>query len=275
MRGSLPGTSIDQENNRPVGSSLPKRADIDNEEALLLPRTDICPVCGASAKSSIVKNGKAIMNKMDPDLFIRHKNIDTIKYRVIGCPACGYATMDADFAQPLAKKELNSIKTTSADIKPVALSHNLVRSYDEAFKLYRTALSCSLIKGGKSSERGSIALHTAWLIRSLRDRDDSELFFENDHSFKHLCTEETEAKYLKYALQYLALSAKTEKYPIRGMEITTFEYLLSYLYYKTGKKREAYGYIVKVLHNQTTGNRIRSLAENLQELIREQKSARL
>ncbi len=268
MRGSLPGTRIDQNNNGSVGSPLSKQANIDNEAELLLPRTDICPVCGASARSSVIKNGKAIMNKMDGDLFIRHKNIDTIKYRVIGCPTCGYAAMDVDFSRPLTKKELNSIKTASADIPPVALSHALVRSYDEAFKLYRAALSYSLIKGGKSSERGSTALHTAWLVRALRQRDDSELIFENDLSFKRLCTEETEEKYLKYALQYLVLAEKTEKYPIRGMEAATFDYLLSFLCYKTGKKREAYGYIVKVLHNQSAGSRIKSLAENLQELIK-------
>ncbi len=271
MRGSLPGKDVDQNNNENTVRTPSKQTKVNDEENILLKRTDICPVCGAAVSSSGVKSDRAIMSKIDTDLFIRYKNIDLIKYRIIGCPECGYAAMDTDFPE-LTKKQLNSIKASPTAIPVVQRSHPTVISYEEAFRLYRAALSYSLIKGGTNSERGSIALHTAWLIRSLRERDDSELYFESDRPFKCLCTEETEKKYLKYALQYLMLAGKTEAFPICGMDAAPYNYLLSSLCYKTGKSREAYRYVIEALHDKSIGNKIRSLAEDLKDLLKQNSS---
>ncbi|MBQ9607672.1 MAG: DUF2225 domain-containing protein, partial [Lachnospiraceae bacterium] len=89
MRGELPGQTIS------TGGKLDLGFD---DEALLFDKEYRCPVCKKPFTMKRVRSDEAVSDGRDIDLRPRYKNIDVLKYRVIECPACGYAELDKFFS---------------------------------------------------------------------------------------------------------------------------------------------------------------------------------
>ncbi len=286
MRGILPGSAPDDQKAEKGGilpGSVPQKAvpkgaapvpdrareeepagrsrNNPSESELLLDRKYSCPVCGSHFTAPAVKAGKAMLEKRDMDLCNRYKNIDPLKYRVVECPGCGYAALDNDF-EHISKRETASLRDQlNARSQQMPLSG--VRTYEEAFRLYRAALRIALMKGGKKSERAGIALHTAWLLRTRRDSP------EGAESGKDYAGEEQ--NYLKYALQHFLMARTEESYPIRNMNEAGLDYLLAALSYETGEKKEAEKFTSWVLQNRECSRGIRIMAEDLWDLLHQER----
>lgn len=265
MRGMLPGKTVNaQEAGLKKGKPAAKKAAPEAEEAeLLFDKTYICPVCEREFTSKTVRSGKAFPDRMDIDLRSRYKNIEPIKYRVVGCIRCHYAALDVDFSSPL-KREADAFRDSSSEISLDANCLEGVRSFRDALLLLRAALSISLIKGSKNSERAGIALQTAWLLRSMGEQQVKTEPEETKPEEKNAVSfAEMERKYLRYALQYFVKARQLEDFPIRGMDEGTFDYLLAALCYETGQPREAHGYVTKALRNREMNRKLRRMAEDL------------
>ncbi|MCR5106545.1 MAG: DUF2225 domain-containing protein [Lachnospiraceae bacterium] len=250
MRTKLPGEP---------GVKNAGRTDEKTAEAeVLMDKKYQCPICRTDFSSKGLKQGKAVNAGVDIDLFVRYKNIDAVKYRVISCPKCGYTAMDTDFMM-INKHEAVALKKQLILKAGDLYEANDFRSFEEALALYRSALRCSLIKQGKYSERANIALNTAWLLRKWREKG----------GIYNVQTEpENEKKYLNHALKNFKEAEKLESFPIRNMSPVTFSYLMAALCYETGSNKEAYAYLIKVLSDNQAEKRIRIMAEELKEKIR-------
>ncbi len=267
MRGNLPGNTVNDPGARKspqagetgaFGGILPQ----DREEDLLVEKKYKCPMCGKTVYHMAVKTKKPIPDGVDIDLHPRYKNIDPIKYHVVECNKCGYATLDNDF-EFIRNHEKKAVDG-ALKVSPMALLGEIVRTYDNAYRMYKSAYRISIIKGVSGSERGLISLYTAWLLRGWRE-ELSE--YENLPGSDEM-SEENEQKYLKYALLHFNEALSTEPFPIRGLDEGGFYYLLAALNYKLGARKDAIKCLSKTLYSTGTGTRIRVMAEDLREIIK-------
>ena len=173
--------------------------------------------------------------------------------------------MDSDFYRlmPREAKALHG-QLMAAERKGIVETYS-VRSYEDAFRLYRAALRCSMIKSGKKSERAGIALFTAFLLRAWREH-----FGEDAHArmIPESASKASENKYLGFALEYFTEARQSEDFPIRNMNESTLDYLIAALNYETGNEKEAMRYLSNVLRTRSSNSGIRRMAEDLRDLIR-------
>jgi uncharacterized protein (DUF2225 family) len=264
MRGELPGSP------KPIPGAGKKNSvgDDASELLLLLDKEHKCPVCNYKFKSKVMRSGKAQSDGMDLDLRPRFKNVDPIKYRVTECPVCGYADMESSFGK-LRPKEVAALKDKSTKWEPDAPKEEVMRDYPDAYRCYKSALRCCLIRSSKSSIRGYTALNAAWLLRGWRERleDDGRVVTDADEM-----SENEERKLIKYALRNLQEAELGEDFPICGMEETVFDYLMAALCYDQDRIDDAGRYVLRALQSRTISAVLRPKAEDLRDLIKEKRN---
>ena len=131
-----------------------------------------CPICDKDFKAKTVKVGKVKLAGTDLDLRPKYDQVDLIKYDVIMCPHCGYATLSRFFkfvTTPQAKHIRESI---SASFKPQEETKEIY-SYDDALERYQLTLVNAIVKQAKPSEKAYICLKTAWLLRGKAEHMDT------------------------------------------------------------------------------------------------------
>ena len=265
MRGQLPGSPPpSKDKNGEKG-----RNELD-ELDLLLDRNYVCPVCDNELKVKDIRPGKARPNGMDMDLRPRFMNIDVLKYRVIECPACGYADLSKTFTRVMEKERKVLLEKRIRYEQEKPSEEEYVREYADAYRYYKSALRCCLIRGAKSSKRGLTALYAAWLLRGWREklREDGFMVAPND-----VMGIDEERKLIKYALRNLKDADMGESYPINEMDEGTLQYLLAALCYMQDEINEAYGYVVKALFDRGLKPNIRPMAEDLRDDIKAKRRA--
>lgn len=72
-------------------------AHVVQEQDFLFDKSFTCPLCDREFKARTVKIGKAKLAGSDLDLRPRYEQIDLLKYDVIMCPSCGYASLSRFF----------------------------------------------------------------------------------------------------------------------------------------------------------------------------------
>ena len=171
-----------------------KRSSKRDTDYLLKKNVD-CPCCGIDFDALVVRAGKVTLKGHDDDLRPIYEELDPLKYDVLLCPICGYASLTKNFdttTQVQRKKISNYITPwfTGADFDGYSYS------YDTAILRYRMALLCDIIGDSKSSQRAYTCLKLAWLFRG-------KLEYENDNldlsQRKHL---EAAANNLNIDLEY-------------------------------------------------------------------------
>ena len=240
-------------------NAAPKTVKTETESDYVYGKEFTCPVCDTVFKYPVVKTAKSRLCKQDKDLRPVHKEIDIIKYDVIHCNVCGYASLSR-YHGPMAKPHKEMIKKSiSINYKPMKELGNTI-SYEEAFDRYKLALINAVCRQSKDSEKALICLKTAWLLRGMQENPDSITDTENFGPEKATAMEK---EYLKEALNGFVKARETEQPPIAGMNDVTLDYLLGVLCIN----EEQYENAVKLLHgiisSQTAGSAQKDKAREL------------
>ena len=266
MRGNLPGNTI----NEGPGPAATETVTISNTElSCLFDRKHVCPVCDREFTVKTVKSGTVRSDGMDVDMYQRVVNIDVVKYRVIECPHCGYADMDTTFDR-MMDRERKTLKGESLKWSLPDSPSDGEREYEEAFRMYRSAIRCDLIRGAKKGKRAYTALHAAWVLRGWRNMlTDMGTKVRSEDPM----SEEEENKLLRYALKNYKEAELTEDFPISGMDEPTFDYLMGALSYETGNITDSGKYVLKALQNKSLKAVIRIMAEDLRDTLRKERES--
>ena len=234
------------------------------EEAdFLLERTYTCPVCGNEFKSLSVKASKAKLVGSDIDLRPRYEQLDTLKYAIIMCPLCGYASMARSF-NDITEKQRKLVRGAISSNFHADPHDGPIYSYDEAIRQYQMALANSVVTKAKSSEKAYLCLTMAWVVRGRKESLD-----KNDPDYASSVKECTanEKELLNNALEGFCNARSTEDFPMCGMDQYTIDYIISALYYECGKFDPAMRLLSELIAKREVNPRIKDRARDLKDLI--------
>ncbi len=209
----------------------------------------ICPVCNNRFQAKAVKSSAYRRQKSDSDFFLRYASINPYFYEVWLCNVCGYAAMKQDFERIREyQKELVQKK-----IYPKWQGRRYPEVYDieVAIERYKLALLNSVIIEAKTSRKALNCLRIAWMYRLLQDDTNEQLF-------------------LKQALEGFNEAYISEDFPICSMDKFTVIYLIGDLNRRIGNFDEANLWFSKVITAPNAAQKIKDIARDQRELIREE-----
>lgn len=234
------------------------------ESAFLFDKAYKCPVCDYEFKEKVLKTGKNKMVSQDFDLRPRYSNVDGIKYGVIVCPFCGYASMSKSFLTittpqvHLVKEKICTSFTGLGDTKDTY-------SYDDAIARYKLALVNSVVKRGKISERAYLCLQIAWLLRGKRE---TGLADGSLNAQTAAAVEAEEKAMLAKACDGIKDSFSKESFPLAGvLDEHTSIYLVAALCFMGGEKDEALRWASRLITSRTANDRIKDRARKIKEMV--------
>ena len=223
---------------------------IDKEMELLYDRKIKCPVCEDTFLARSVKVSAPRMLKKDSDLFIRYSNINPYFYDVWICNICGYAAMKKDFPN-IKNYQIESIREK---ISPRWRGRIYPQVYDVdiAIERYKLSLLNYVAMNSKHSNKAMNCLKIAWMYRLKGD-------------------EKNETEFLKQALEGLEYAYLEEGFPIYGMDRYTTMYLIGELSRRVGDFSKAMQWFSKVITTPSVSPKLKDLARDQKDLIRESK----
>lgn len=235
----------DKEDNKK--KEFKEKAEI-KEEIFLYEKQVVCPVCDNNFSVNAVKTSGYKMIKKESDFYIKYDIINPYFYDVWICNVCGYASMKADFHK-LKKFEIESIQK---NITPKWHGRKYPAIYDIniAIERYKLSLLNYSIMGAKASKKAMNCLKLSWLYRELHDIKNEQIFRDQ-------------------ALIGLKDAYLNEDLPIYGMGRFTVLYLIGELNRLSGNYDEALRYLGDVIISQNADKKIKNLAIDQKELIKE------
>lgn len=235
-----------------------------NEKSMILDKRYTCPICDAQVRAKAVKSNTAKFVDTMPDLRPVHSNINVTKYDTVCCPNCGYAALTRYFDAVNPSQRALIKEKIQANYR--SHEETVCDAYTTEMAISRTkmALFCTVSKGGKESEIGSVCLKICWLYQDLADE-----IAEDDPD-----GETKRAAYLREAqnagmnaYEHLTKARMNENFPIAGMNETTLDYLLAYFAYKKGEYQTAMQLLSGVVSNRSTSPRLKDKSLELKDLI--------
>lgn len=241
-----------------------KKEEVPEEDSFLLDKAIRCAVCDQVFKTKMLKNGRVKRLEPDFDLRPRYEHIDTLKYRVISCPFCGYTAMNGYF-EHLSSMQMKMVKEqVCSNFKPSGSIDARILDYDEVIERYKLALFNTIVKKGKTSEKAYVCLNLAWVLRGkLETLDPKNPELEQQ---RKECKEQEEAFYAQ-AYEGFTKAVSTENYPICGMDECTMDYLLATMSYRYKKYDVASKCIARIQQSAAASKRIKDRAYELKEKI--------
>jgi len=218
------------------------------EEMFLYDKKVVCPVCENNFLANAVKTSGYRMKKRESDFYIKYDIINPYFYDVWICNVCGYASMKADFHK-LKKFEIESIQK---NITPKWQGRKYPAIYDIniAIERYKLSLLNYSIIGSKASKKAMNCLKISWLYRELGDIKNEQIFREQ--------------ALIGFKDAYL-----NEQLPIYNMDDFTIMYLIGELNRRSGNYNEALRYLGDVITSQSADRKIKDLAIDQRDLIKE------
>ena len=238
-------------------------APVMQEQDYLFDKAFKCPICDKDFKAKTVKVGKVKLAGTDLDLRPKYDQVDLIKYDVIMCPHCGYATLSRFFkfvTTPQAKHIRESI---SASFKPQEETKEIY-SYDDALERYQLTLVNAIVKQAKPSEKAYICLKTAWLLRGKAEHMDTAA---PDYEAQKKKMEEEENEYLHNALEGVLPARETESFPMCGMDEPTVDYLIAVLSMRFEQYDVSSRLVAGILVNPSANPRMKDKARMIKEML--------
>ncbi len=243
-----------------------KRAEekIPAEADFLLEKTVHCKVCENVFKTKVIKSGRVKRLEPDRDLRPRFQYIDTLKYDITSCPACGYTAMNR-FYEHLTPTQVKLIKEQiSNNFQPDNKAENAVYDYDEVIDRYKLSLVNTVVKKGKDSEKAYTCLKIAWLLRGKAET------MANDTPEQKAAKAEVqkeEEEFYQQAFEGFMKAISEEMFPMCGMEQSTVDYILAYMAYHFKKYEIASKFLASVLTAPSASRRMKDMALELKEDI--------
>lgn len=263
--GKMSGLDLfgdEKEEKKKEGAAASAAPEI-KEEDLILDKSFKCPLCDHEFKTKMVKTGKAKLLSQDLDLRPRYSDIDSLKYGVVVCPVCGYASMLKTFPSlmsaqaKLIKEQISSSFTGLGQVGPIY-------TYDDAIMRHKLALVNTVVKRAKTSERAYMCLLLAWLLRGKRETlpADTPNYEETATALK-----KEEVDFLAKAKAGFEDAFSKESFPMCGLDENTIIYLVSALCAEIGATDEALRWASRLITSQSANDRIKDRARNIKEMI--------
>lgn len=240
----------------------PKVSQIE-EKDLVYDKAYDCPVCAQKITSKVMKSGKAKLLGTDNDLRPKYEGIDPLKYDVVLCPHCGYASLSRYF-KPMPPTQVRLIKENISKNVRLQPMRGEIYTYDETVERYKLALACSIVKQAKASEKAYVCLKSAWVLRGMAEELNSDM---PDSEAKRLQYEEDEKEYLMTALEGFISARQSESFPMCGMDECTVDYLIAVLAVKFGKYDTASRLVATILTSSSANVRMKDKARDLKDII--------
>lgn len=223
----------------------------ENEKDYLYDKNLICPVCGRNFTVKAIKTSSYRMKDKDSDFFIRYDIINPYFYDVWLCNNCGYAAMKADF-EKIRNFQIDLIKENITP-KWKGREYNVPYNVDAAIERYKLSLLNYYYSDSKASKKAMNCLKLAWMCRLTEDL-------------------QAEKDYLKEALKGFNDAFFNEDFPIYGMDRYATMYLIGELNRRTDNLDEAMIWFSKVITTPSINKRLKELARDQKDLIKETKS---
>lgn len=243
------------------------------EEDFLFEKKYECPVCYKTFQEKTVRAGKLRPKSTDRDLRPVYEQMEPIKYDVVLCPRCGYATLTRYFGG-LTAGQIKAVRENISAGFRAPETEGMTYTYEEALNRYKLCLANAIVKHGKASEKAYICLKTGWLLRSMAEKLDED---DDEYDKKLSSIRSQEKEFLKNALEGFITARQSENYPICGMDEFTVEYLIAVLAMEFEQYDIASKLIANVLTspsaNHRTKNKALEIKEELLLKLREKKAA--
>lgn len=244
----------------PDGKPVPP---VVQEQDFLFDKSFTCPICDAEFKARTVKIGKAKLAGSDLDLRPCYEQIDLLKYDVIMCPECGYASLSRFFKFVTSPQAKNIREKISATFKPQK-EYKEIYTYDEALERYKLTLANAIVKQTRASEKAYICLKTAWLLRGKGEHLDKNL---PDYEAQKKECEEGENAFLKNALEGFLAARQTENFPMCGMDEPTVDYLIAVTAMRFEQYDVSSRLITGILQSTSANPRMKDKARDIKEML--------
>lgn len=257
----------EEDNKKEVQEDAPK-TNVINEEEFIFDKTMKCPVCGREFKTKVVRTGKAKLVSTDTDLKPVYAGFEPLKYDVIVCLHCGYATTSKAYGHITPGQAKMIRESISTGFKGMVNTTGIY-TFQEALDRHKLALANVMAMRGKNSEKAYICLKMAWLYRSMMQglSKDDENYFKLQKEYA-----DGEKACLKSAYEGFAFSYSKEVPPICGMDINTLTYLLADLARRCDDIENCKRYIAAIFNSRNANSRIKERARSLKELLDREKS---
>ncbi len=238
------------------------------ESTLIFDKKYVCAVCDKQFTAKQVKTGKARFLGTDDDLRPRYSGIDTIKYDVLLCPHCGYASVAREFSNVTTKQRQNIREKIGANYHEAECKDDTY-TYETAIQRYKMALMTAMTKPAKLSEQSYLCLKLSWLYRGAAEEmeDATEI---SDVLHRESCRQ-GEEKYKKEAYEGFTEALSKEYPPICGMDEMTLNYLMSVLAYSCGDLDNAQRYAYMVIGSRSASSKVKDKERELVEKIKAEK----
>lgn len=207
-----------------------------------------CPVCGTNFLVKAVKVNAPRIASRDSDLFIRYLGVNPYFYDVWICNECGYSALKADFLKLKSYEKDLIIENISKKWK----RKNFPDIIDAKLAIYRykLALITATYAEKNSSTKAFIMLKIAWMYRLLNNKD-------------------MEISFIDKSLDSFIKAFSNENFPMYGLQRDSLTYLIGDLYRQVGKNSEALNWYSKVITTVGASQKIKELARDGRELIKE------
>ena len=233
------------------------------EKDFLFDKTYTCPVCDHEFKAKTVKMGKAKFLGSDMDLRPRYENVDMLKYDILLCPKCGYASLGR-FFKHLTSMQIKLVKENISVSFKAMDDDDEVYSYEKALGRYKLALANAVVKKGKASEKAYVCLKAAWLLRGMKESLDEK---DAEYKAKKEACEKEEMEFLKNAMDGFMAAKSSEAYPMCGMDEETVDYLIAVLAMQFGKYDISSKLIASILTSKDANSRMKDKARDVKEIL--------
>lgn len=236
------------------------------EQDFLFDKSFTCPICDKEFKARTVKIGKAKLAGTDSDLRPKYEQVDLLKYDVIMCPCCGYASLSRYFKFITSPQAKRIKETISKNFKPIT-EYKEIYTYDEALERYKLTLANAIVKMAKASEKAYICLKTAWLLRGKAESLDTT---DPEYETQKAQIEEEEREFLRNALDGFLAARQAESFPMCGMDEPTVDYVISVTAAKFEQFDVASKLISQIIASPSTNPRMKDKARDLKDEIMKQ-----
>lgn len=238
-----------------------------DEKNFIFDKNIQCPVCDRMFVNKTMKSGRAKLLGTDQDLRPRYDGIDSVKYDVELCPHCGYAALGRFF--PLVTDtQARQIRETISQKVHLRTYDGETYSYDEAEERYKLALVNAIVKKARAGEKAYICLKGAWLCRGHAESLEQEAQEKGtDTGERQQELRRQEQEYLVNAYQGFCEAAKTERFPICGMDEMTFDYLQAVLALRVKRYEDSSRMISKILTSTASNARMKDKVRDLKEQL--------
>lgn len=242
-----------------------EKAPAWQEEDFLFDKSYECPVCDKPFKARTVRAGKLHSLGTDRDLRPMYEQLEPLKYDVVLCPHCGYATLTRFFGG-LTSQQIKAVKETiCAGFQPVTETP-ATYTYEEALERYKICLANVIVRHGRNSEKAYVCLKAGWLLRSQQETAAAD---GSASSAELAAMKEQEREFLKNALEGFVAARQSESFPICGMDELTLEYLIAVLAMDFDQDAIASRLISNLLASPSANARIKDKARDLKDELRE------